>query len=324
MESAQQKTEEFIILDESYLNEMAEIYKTAFAGEPWNDDWSDREQLYSYIREISGSYNCLNYGLKVDGRLAAMSLGMIRHWWEGTNYNIEELCVLPEFQGKGVGSRFMEMIEKDIETRGVVGIFLQTDSDKPAYNFYHKLGFGDLGAHISLYKSLPRKIVMATEEDRAELMKLYKIQIGKEFCPWTEDYPGNETIDFDLSRDALFVMKEEGIIIAAVSIEEEEEVDKLECWKPDLAPAGELARLAVLPEKQGQGIARQMLKFGMNELKARGNKSIHFLVNKYNEKAIRSYAKFGFDVVGECHLFDQDFLCYEKALWGWYRYYDRR
>ena len=216
------------------------------------------------------------------------------------------------------------MIEKDIETRGVVGIFLQTDSDKPAYNFYHKLGFGDLGAHISLYKSLPRKIVMATEEDREELMNLYKIQVGKEFCPWTEDYPGNETIDFDLSRDALFVMKEEGIIIAAVSIEEEEEVDKLECWKPDLAPAGELARLAVLPEKQGQGIARQMLKFGMNELKARGNKSIHFLVNKYNEKAIRSYAKFGFDVVGECHLFDQDFLCYEKALWGWYRYYDRR
>ena len=57
MESAQQKTEEFIILDESYLNEMAELYKTAFAGEPWNDDWSDREQLYSYIREISGSYN---------------------------------------------------------------------------------------------------------------------------------------------------------------------------------------------------------------------------------------------------------------------------
>jgi len=33
MESAQQKTEEFIILDESYLNEMAELYKTAFAGD---------------------------------------------------------------------------------------------------------------------------------------------------------------------------------------------------------------------------------------------------------------------------------------------------
>ena len=149
-----EEEEVFFILDESYIDEMAELYKNAFAGEPWNDDWSDRVQLYEYIKEISGAYNCLNYGLKVDGKLVAMSLGMIRHWWEGTNYNIEELCVAPEFQGKGMGSRFMEMIERDIQTRGAVGIFLQTDNDKPAYRFYQKIGFGNLGAHVSLYKRL--------------------------------------------------------------------------------------------------------------------------------------------------------------------------
>ena len=154
MDNKTKATEEFFILDESYIDEMAELYKNAFAGEPWNDDWSDRVQLYEYIKEISGAYNCLNYGLKVDGKLVAMSLGMIRHWWEGTNYNIEELCVSPELQGKGMGSRFMEMIERDIQTRGAVGIFLQTDNDKPAYNFYQKIGFGNLGAHVSLYKSL--------------------------------------------------------------------------------------------------------------------------------------------------------------------------
>ena len=26
------------------------------------------------------------------------------------------------------------------------------------------------------------------------------------------------------------------------------------------------------------------------------------------------YSKFGFNVVGECHMYDQDFLCYEKEL----------
>ncbi len=154
MDNSEEVIEEFIILDESYLDEMAELYKNAFAGEPWNDDWSNREQLYEYIKEISGAYNCLNFGLKMDGKLVAMSLGMIRHWWEGTNYNIEELCVLPELQGRGVGSRFMELIENDIQTRGAVGIFLQTDNDKPAYKFYKKIGFGDLGAHVSLYKNI--------------------------------------------------------------------------------------------------------------------------------------------------------------------------
>ncbi len=50
------------------------------------------------------------------------------------------------------------------------------------------------------------------------------------FCPWDEDYPSNETIDYDLSRDTLFVMKDAGKVIATISIEVDEDVDSLECW----------------------------------------------------------------------------------------------
>lgn len=150
--------EEFIVLDESRFAEMAQLYKDSFAGEPWNDDWnddwSDPVQLSEYIKEISGGFNALNFGLLMDGKLAAMSLGMIRHWWEGTNYNIEELCVSPGLQGQGLGSRFMYLIENEIRERGLCGIFLQTDNDKPSYRFYLKNGFKDLNSHISLYKSV--------------------------------------------------------------------------------------------------------------------------------------------------------------------------
>ena len=146
--------EEFIVLDDTYLNQMALLYKNAFRGEPWNDDWSDEAQLSEYIKEISKNFNALNFGLLVDGKLVAMSVGMIRHWWEGTNYNIEEFCVSPDLQGQGVGSRFMKMIEDDILNRGLCGIFLQTDSDKPSYRFYKKNGFGELDKHVSFYKKV--------------------------------------------------------------------------------------------------------------------------------------------------------------------------
>jgi len=146
--------EEFIVLDDTYLNQMALLYKNAFRGEPWNDDWSDEAQLSEYIKEISKNFNALNFGLLIDGKLAAMSVGMIRHWWEGTNYNIEEFCVSPDLQGQGVGSRFMKMIEDDILNRGLCGIFLQTDSDKPSYRFYKKNGFGELDKHVSFYKKV--------------------------------------------------------------------------------------------------------------------------------------------------------------------------
>ncbi|MBR3247183.1 MAG: GNAT family N-acetyltransferase [Clostridiales bacterium] len=133
---------------------MAELYRSAFNGEPWNDDWSDTVQLNEYVKEISGGYSALNYGLLIDGKLAAMSLGMMRHWWEGTNYNIEEFCVSPEMQGQGIGSRLMQLVENDIREKGLAGIFLQTDNDKPSYRFYMKNGFKELNSHVSFYKSV--------------------------------------------------------------------------------------------------------------------------------------------------------------------------
>lgn len=81
-----------------------------------------------------------------------------------------------------------------------------------------------------------------------------------------------------------------------------------------LDPQGELARLAVMPEEQNKGFGRIMLQFGLDELKRRGYKGIHMLVNKYNRKAISCYSVFGFKVVGECRMYDQDFLCYERKL----------
>ena len=62
------------------------------------------------------------------------------------------------------------------------------------------------------------KIVAATEADTEEILRLYKAQLGQEFCPWDEHYPERENIAFDLERDALFVMKnEKDEIIAAIS-----------------------------------------------------------------------------------------------------------
>lgn len=144
--------EEFVLLNQSDLSDMAELYKSAFYGEPWNDDWSDEKQLMEYIKEKSGGYHAINYGLRIDGKLAAISLGQITHWWEGTNYVLEELCVSPDCQGAGIGTRFMKRIEEDLKSRDVKGIFLQTDIDKPAYSFYQKTGFKELSKHASFFK----------------------------------------------------------------------------------------------------------------------------------------------------------------------------
>ena len=162
---------------------------------------------------------------------------------------------------------------------------------------------------------MERRIVMATEADTDAVLRLYREQIGREFCFWTDEYPGPDTVEYDLSRDALFVMKDENDgIIAAISIELDEDVDRLECWTPSLKPAGEYARLAVSPAHQRQGLARQMVAHVLGVLKERGCKSVHILVNRDNLPALKAYAHIGFRTAGECEMYNQHFLCYEKAL----------
>ena len=158
------------------------------------------------------------------------------------------------------------------------------------------------------------EIVLAKEEDRKGLLSLYKSQVGREGCPWTDEYPSNETIDFDLSRDALYVLKTDGKIVGAISIEEDEEVNKIPYWNRELEPEAEFARIAVSPDMQGQGIGKILVKFLIDELKKKGFKGIHIIVNRYNPKALRLYDSFEFKNVGECSMYNQDFFCYELDI----------
>ena len=148
------------------------------------------------------------------------------------------------------------------------------------------------------------RIEMASAADRDEVMALYQLQKGREFCPWTEAYPAPENFEDDIAHDALFVLRTSaGRIVGTVSIERDPDVDVLPCWTPALQPAGETARLA-----------RRLVAFIMEELARRGYRSIHLIVNSRNEKALRSYAAFSFDTVGECDMYNQHFLCFEKDL----------
>lgn len=122
-------------------------------------------------------------------------------------------------------------------------------------------------------------------------------------------------IEGGMSRGAMFCLKDNNEkIIGVISIDYMKEIEELSCWTDALKPAAELTRLAVRLENQNQGVARILLQYGMDELKRRGKRSVHFLVCKTNKKAIRSYEKFHFDIVGECELFGEEWWCYEKGI----------
>lgn len=124
------------------------------------------------------------------------------------------------------------------------------------------------------------KIINATPEDKEELLSLYHAMIGGP-CEWSENYPDENTIAFDLKNEDLFVMKnDKEEIVATISIDHDDAVEALTCWRADLAPSGELSRLCVRKDMQGQGIAKTMMNYACDVLKSRGMKGVHILVRE--------------------------------------------
>lgn len=130
------------------------FFKDIFTREPWNDDWSDDEQLHQYITDIIGNRNSLAFGLFEGEQLLGLALGNIKHWYTGTEFFVEEFCVKTEMQGQGLGTEFLRLLEVELRVRDIKTIFLMTGKEMPAFEFYRKNGFEEIINHVSLKKDI--------------------------------------------------------------------------------------------------------------------------------------------------------------------------
>ena len=111
-------------LNNSDFDRIKTLFLGVFTQPPWNDDWSDEKQLDEYLMDLMGARMPLVLGLVEDDELIGVSIGNIRHWYEGTEYYVDELCIKTEMQGKGYGSTFLSLIEEHLKERGLHVIYL--------------------------------------------------------------------------------------------------------------------------------------------------------------------------------------------------------
>ncbi|HEL1678748.1 TPA: GNAT family N-acetyltransferase [Streptococcus suis] len=145
------KLKELTVAD---LEMVKQIFLSVFSQEPWNDDWSDKEQLDCYIGDLLGHPRALGFGLFDQEKLIGLSLGYIRFWYEGTEYRIEEFCISRDYQGQGHGASLLADIEKQLADRKIVHILLQTERNLSAYSFCKKCGFRALEEDVTMVKKV--------------------------------------------------------------------------------------------------------------------------------------------------------------------------
>ena len=118
----------------------AGIFIAAFSAPPWNDRCAP-EDVQAYLARFLALDGSLCFVCLAGGRLAALSAGMKKPWLGGVEYYIDQFCVAPAFQRRGVGSAFLRLLAAACADEGVYGMMLNTERSFPARRFYERNGF---------------------------------------------------------------------------------------------------------------------------------------------------------------------------------------
>ena len=160
----------------------------------------------------------------------------------------------------------------------------------------------------------------AVRADAAEILALYRAaakaanQSGHSH--WDEDYPNTETIREDIENGYLYIWREDGKIVAAITFMHPYDLDGLGIsWTP-VKRAVEACRFCLAPSKQGKGRARAYFLSGIELLREQGVEAMRYLCACENIAAYRIYTGLGHRQLEDTQQHGVAFHSFEALLQG--------
>lgn len=139
-------------LEKDKLDACVDLFIETFSKAPWNDVYESRNQVVTFFENHMDNNYFVGYVGIIDDEVVALSVGMKKPWINGMEYYIDEFCVSTKWQGQGIGSVFISLIEADIKVQGMNGMMLNTEKNYPSRTFYEKNGFSVIEDLIILVK----------------------------------------------------------------------------------------------------------------------------------------------------------------------------
>lgn len=131
----------FIALTSEMVEECAKLYCETYSSAPWFEQWPSHHPIIEFITHHLGNNYFMGYVIQVEKRIVGACLGFKKPWNQGVEYYIDELFIHPDFQGKGLGSAFMQYIEQQCVTCNLNAIILNTEKGFPSESYYRRNGF---------------------------------------------------------------------------------------------------------------------------------------------------------------------------------------
>jgi ribosomal protein S18 acetylase RimI-like enzyme len=133
---------------------------------------------------------------------------------------------------------------------------------------------------------------------------------------WDEVYPNEEIITKDVDSRALYVLEQNGLCIAAVSLNQEQDAAYQKVHWLGGEPVLVVHRLCVDPAYQGNGLGNRLMDFAEEYAKQHAYASIRLDAYTGNPSAIRLYERRGYRKAGQVYFPRRTlpFFCFEKIL----------
>ncbi len=135
---------------------------------------------------------------------------------------------------------------------------------------------------------------------------------------WNQHYPSKKDFEKDSERSELYVLKMAGRMIGTIviSIHMDDVYAQIDWLTPDEDNIY-IHRLAVHPDFQGKGFARQLMDFAENYAREKGCPSVRLDTFSQNSRNQRFYEARGYQKLGDVFFPKQSehpFHCYELIL----------
>lgn len=134
----------------SDLPRCGEIYAGAFPAEHWRIDWN-AENAAEYLSDFFEQKHFVGYVYEDNYEIVGCVFAVRKRSGSKEEVHIQEMAVLPEKQGTGIGKQLLNTIKDYCKKHDLAGVVLYTSEYAPAAEFYKRNDFKISRGTICMY-----------------------------------------------------------------------------------------------------------------------------------------------------------------------------
>ncbi len=130
---------EYRIMEEADISKVIPLYMEYYNNHE-NSEWTETT-TFKRIHQVLTREDSYCLLLEDHDEIIAFAIGYFEQFDDGFAYDLVEIVVSSEKQNQGIGTLFMNELEKQVKSKGAFLIQLQAVNDGLHGHFYEKLGY---------------------------------------------------------------------------------------------------------------------------------------------------------------------------------------